>query len=120
MRTNWKAKLLLADRDHRTKRCSLRRLVGRFVRYSPRSGGFPLNWDLDVWRFGISFCWWRTHKLGLSWANGWPHPTDNPYTNVMWYRYYFEMFGSWKFHVSPKPETANAKLSHEEGGKEQR
>ena len=29
MRTNWKAKLLLAERDEQAKRCSLRRLVGQ-------------------------------------------------------------------------------------------
>lgn len=24
-----------------------------------------LNWDLNVWNLSISFCWHRSHKLGI-------------------------------------------------------
>ena len=84
------------------------------------------NWDLDIGRLGISFCWHRTHKLGISWAyTQWPHrlfrdvypelPTPKRYLEwedeegnlhrgrslailrLRWYHWYLMLGGEWGF-----------------------
>ena len=50
-----------------------------YIRYSPRAKGFPRNWDLDLWKFGISVCWWRYPKLFISWSKEWLVGTSDPH-----------------------------------------
>lgn len=93
-------------------------LARDYVRWSPRSGGFPRNWDLDIWKFGISVCLWRYPRVFLSWARDWrvgddPHCIQwsrcGRYTGygaghhgVNWYLIGISLGGRWKIEFGPR------------------
>jgi len=55
------------------------------VKFSKRGGNWLFNWDLDIGKLGLSFCWHRGHVLGVSWSK--PEPRCRQ--DVEWFVWYW-------------------------------
>lgn len=91
-------------------------LFSKYIKYSPRSKGFPSNWDLDIWKFGISVCMWRVPVVFISWSRDWIVNSDDPHNQKKWavrsesnmkqnwFLFGIEMGGRWSIHIGMRSE----------------